>query len=175
MAGLSQTARCHRTATVRRARATHGQSSRYRELTQMSTSSKNPDPSRMESLIGSITAGTLQSSIRRTSVTNSWDHIMTIARSILVCAVTAICLLGMTRSASAQQTQQDLQPSDLSLPELTPANYAQWRKIILGSDEITTHRQIPWHLSFYDGLKAAAIAHKPVFLWTMNGHPLGCT
>lgn len=34
---------------------------------------------------------------------------------------------------------------------------------------------IPWIPAFGDGLERAAEAQKPVLLWVMNGHPLGCT
>lgn len=35
--------------------------------------------------------------------------------------------------------------------------------------------EIPWHASFHDGLQAADAADRPLLLWLMNGHPLGCT
>ncbi len=35
-------------------------------------------------------------------------------------------------------------------------------------------RTIPWKLSVLDAREAAAREKKPVFLWSMNGHPLGC-
>jgi hypothetical protein len=34
---------------------------------------------------------------------------------------------------------------------------------------------VPWLPSFAEGLDAARSAAKPVLLWVMNGHPLGCT
>jgi hypothetical protein len=36
-------------------------------------------------------------------------------------------------------------------------------------------QQIPWATTFKDGIVAADAAGKPLLLWTMNGHPLGCT
>jgi hypothetical protein len=35
-------------------------------------------------------------------------------------------------------------------------------------------RAIPWRLSMLDARDAATKEKKPVFLWSMNGHPLGC-
>jgi len=35
--------------------------------------------------------------------------------------------------------------------------------------------EIPWHTSFHAGLAAADRADRPLLLWLMNGHPLGCT
>lgn len=34
---------------------------------------------------------------------------------------------------------------------------------------------IPWKTDLLDARALAAKEGKPVFLWSMNGHPLGCT
>jgi hypothetical protein len=34
---------------------------------------------------------------------------------------------------------------------------------------------IPWRTDILQARDEAAAAKKPVFLWSMNGHPLGCT
>ena len=36
-------------------------------------------------------------------------------------------------------------------------------------------RSIPWKLSVLEGQQAAAKSGKPIFIWAMDGHPLGCT
>ena len=35
--------------------------------------------------------------------------------------------------------------------------------------------QIPWRSSLGVARAAAAVAGKPILLWEMDGHPLGCT
>lgn len=35
--------------------------------------------------------------------------------------------------------------------------------------------EIDWQATYADGLKASAEQGKPLMLWVMNGHPLGCT
>ncbi len=35
--------------------------------------------------------------------------------------------------------------------------------------------RIPWRTSFQEGLLEAGEKQKPMLLWAMNGHPLGCT
>jgi len=35
-------------------------------------------------------------------------------------------------------------------------------------------RSIPWKLTMLEARDAASKDKKPVFLWSMNGHPLGC-
>ncbi len=36
-------------------------------------------------------------------------------------------------------------------------------------------RTIPWKISLLDAQKTAATERKPIFIWAMDGHPLGCT
>ena len=59
--------------------------------------------------------------------------------------------------------------------ELNDQNYADWRKHILPDTGELAWQQIPWATTFKDGIVAADAAGKPLLLWTMNGHPLGCT
>lgn len=35
--------------------------------------------------------------------------------------------------------------------------------------------KIPWRVDLFQARREAATQHKPLFLWTMNGHPLGTT
>lgn len=36
-------------------------------------------------------------------------------------------------------------------------------------------RTIPWKVSLLDAQNEAAQTKKPIFIWAMDGHPLGCT
>lgn len=36
-------------------------------------------------------------------------------------------------------------------------------------------RSIPWKISLLEAQAAAAEQQKPIFIWAMDGHPLGCT
>ncbi len=36
-------------------------------------------------------------------------------------------------------------------------------------------RTIPWKIALLDAQRNAAKDHKPIFIWAMDGHPLGCT
>lgn len=46
--------------------------------------------------------------------------------------------------------------------ELQPDNSALWRTI-------------PWKISVLSAQQMAADEKKPIFIWAMDGHPLGCT
>ena len=34
---------------------------------------------------------------------------------------------------------------------------------------------IPWKIALLDARKTALAENKPIFIWAMDGHPLGCT
>ena len=46
--------------------------------------------------------------------------------------------------------------------ELQPAADAPWRTI-------------PWKISLLEAQAVGAREGKPIFIWAMDGHPLGCT
>lgn len=60
--------------------------------------------------------------------------------------------------------------------QLTSDNLAAWQTHIRATaDELAPLEGLDWQPTFADGLQTAAAQGKPVLLWTMNGHPLGCT
>ncbi len=58
---------------------------------------------------------------------------------------------------------------------LDAANFSQWCDLIRTSDSELAWQQLPWLASFHQGLVEAAREKKPLLLWVMNGHPMGCT
>jgi hypothetical protein len=38
-----------------------------------------------------------------------------------------------------------------------------------------TWKSIPWHVDLITAQHQAAKERKPIFIWSMDGHPLGCT
>jgi hypothetical protein len=42
-------------------------------------------------------------------------------------------------------------------------------------DEELRWLRIPWCGDLWEGRRRAAASARPLFLWAMNGHPLGCT
>ena len=59
-------------------------------------------------------------------------------------------------------------------PPLSDDDAIRLRKVIrplAGEDPFET---IPWETSLWDARVKAAAAGKPILLWEMDGHPLGC-
>ena len=72
------------------------------------------------------------------------------------------CLMTLTFlsvAASEQLTEESFQRLHA---ELQPAPDEPWRTI-------------PWKIALLDAQQEAAREHKPIFIWAMDGHPLGCT
>jgi hypothetical protein len=58
---------------------------------------------------------------------------------------------------------------------LTPAQIARVRELVRPSADEDKWDRIPWQISLWDARKEAAAKGKPILLWEMDGHPLGCT
>jgi hypothetical protein len=50
-----------------------------------------------------------------------------------------------------------------------------WRNHIAPKSAESRWQAIGWRQTVSDGLRDAAVADRPLLLWLMNGHPLGCT
>ena len=68
----------------------------------------------------------------------------------------------------------------LMLPSLSHAEElteARFRELVeeLEPKEDELWRTIPWKIALLDAQRSAAKEGKPIFIWAMDGHPLGCT
>ena len=54
---------------------------------------------------------------------------------------------------------------------------AEFRKLHaeLQADNTALWRTVPWKTSVVNAQRTAAAEKKPIFIWAMDGHPLGCT
>jgi hypothetical protein len=62
----------------------------------------------------------------------------------------------------------------LGAGDLTTERFEQLHKEIQPAKD-AAWRTIPWQLSLLDAQRIAAKQRKPIFIWAMDGHPLGCT
>lgn len=60
-------------------------------------------------------------------------------------------------------------------PELNDRTFEHWRDYIRPSAQELSFLEIPWRDSFNAAVKEALKTDRPILLWAMNGHPLGCT
>ena len=60
-------------------------------------------------------------------------------------------------------------------PVLNGDTFNVWRSFIVPSAEERPDEQIAWASNLAEGLERAHAQQRPLLLWMMNGHPLGCT
>jgi hypothetical protein len=77
-------------------------------------------------------------------------------------------LVASARSAADSSVDKLQQPQ-------RSAEYAKWRDYLLPSASEQSHRTIPWRASVLHGLIDAQQQDRPILLFLMNGHPLGCS
>jgi hypothetical protein len=59
--------------------------------------------------------------------------------------------------------------------ELSDATYSKLRDYLVPGEKDLAYKAIPWRASYWDAVVEAQAKDKPILLWAMNGHPLGCT
>lgn len=58
---------------------------------------------------------------------------------------------------------------------LSPAQFDKLRVLIKPQASEQKWARIPWLADLWEARKQAAAQGKPILLWEMDGHPLGCT
>lgn len=61
-----------------------------------------------------------------------------------------------------------------SSAELTDAEFRRLHQL-LRPDPDEAWRTVPWKIALLDAQQTAVDQNKPIFIWAMDGHPLGCT
>ena len=90
-------------------------------------------------------------------------------------ALGCVAAVVLAAHCTAQRNPDPIDPGKLDIPKLTQANRDAWSQTIRPRRVELSYDGIPWHSRLAEGFLAANQAQKPVLLWVMNGHPLGCT
>ena len=56
---------------------------------------------------------------------------------------------------------------------LDAKTFAKWHRELTPAK--SAFKKIPWETSLTHAQRKAAIDKRPIFIWAMDGHPLGCT
>jgi len=59
-------------------------------------------------------------------------------------------------------------------PAVTVENVSALERLIAPPAEEMRYASIGWRQTLWDAAKEAQKVDKPILLWAMNGHPLGC-
>jgi hypothetical protein len=61
-------------------------------------------------------------------------------------------------------------------PEVPDAsNYERWLTFIQPDAKEQAYKEVDWRTQLWPAVQEARTLGRPILLWTMNGHPLGCT
>ena len=97
------------------------------------------------------------------------------AMVLVVAAATAVTMTAGERAGQAAQAEDEPVPRVVTAPKLSPETFAALRDEILPSAQESSWRSIGWRATFWAGVVDGHREQKPILLWAMNGHPLGCT
>lgn len=90
---------------------------------------------------------------------------------ILCVTVVLVCAL----KATAATESADPWASQWQAPDLNEKTYRHWVNFVRPNPDELKWKKIGWRVKFMDAIEEARRLQRPVLLWTMNGHPLGCT
>ena len=66
-------------------------------------------------------------------------------------------------------------PNARAAEPIRPERFAQLQALVKPDQTEDEWAKIPWQTDLWQARKVAARDGKPILLWEMDGHPLGCT
>jgi hypothetical protein len=66
-------------------------------------------------------------------------------------------------------------PAATAAPLAHDADLARLKALIRPEAKDQKWEQVPWRTNLWEARREAAARGKPILLWEMDGHPLGCT
>jgi hypothetical protein len=81
-----------------------------------------------------------------------------------------ILLLGLVVAAAGYMPR----PAAAAPPPLSDADAAKVLAAVRPGPGEDAFAEIPWRTSLWEARQVAAKEGKPILLWEMDGHPLGC-
>lgn len=63
----------------------------------------------------------------------------------------------------------------VAAPAIEQKDFPTLHALMQPTAEELKWQQIPWQTNLWDARRLAAETGKPIYLWEMDGHPLGCT
>jgi hypothetical protein len=65
-------------------------------------------------------------------------------------------------------------PAELAPPPIDPSDFERLRDWIVAKPDEERWTAIPWETDLWAARRRAEEVNKPIFMWAMNGNPLGC-
>ncbi len=71
--------------------------------------------------------------------------------------------------------QRKKQSNKKTLDSLNPKDFKKLHSFIKPRKEELRWTEIPWEINLWEARQKASRQNQPLFIWAMNGNPLGCT
>ncbi|MDA1265996.1 MAG: hypothetical protein O2816_13025 [Planctomycetota bacterium] len=59
--------------------------------------------------------------------------------------------------------------------DLDATTFEHWRDYVVPAAEDERWLEVGWRATYWDAVLEAHELERPLLMWAMNGHPLGCT
>jgi hypothetical protein len=66
-------------------------------------------------------------------------------------------------------------PTLLAAQPLSEKTFTGYMRYLAPKPAELAWEKVDWHASYWDGVLEGHKQKKPILVWAMNGHPLGCT
>lgn len=94
--------------------------------------------------------------------------------AIMLCTTAALAAFGDAPDKTSC-TIGDVPVPGLSVKSLKPASFRALHKAVIPGGATERWAEIPWQSDLQAARKKAFEEGKPLVMWIMDGHPLGCT
>jgi uncharacterized protein YceK len=103
----------------------------------------------------------------------------TSSRLLALIVFVALTVAGGAAGCASAPSAPSAQPTS-SVPSAPSArldddDLEAWSRYLAPRGSELAWESLPWLSSYSDGVLAAQEQRRPLLLWVMNGHPLGCT
>ena len=95
--------------------------------------------------------------------------------SFALLVIVGLLTIPLGAKASAQDGANTMAPPAPPPAPLTLETLDDWMTLIQPIGDEVRWQDIPWRASMWQAVVDAQAQRRPVLLWTMNGHPMGCT
>jgi len=81
----------------------------------------------------------------------------------------------LSESKEITMSYQENQTPQPTLAPINPQEFFSLHTFIKPKPEELRWTEIPWEIDLWEARQKAGEQNRPMFIWAMNGNPLGCT
>ena len=82
--------------------------------------------------------------------------------------------LSLAAPAGAPAVPAPVAAAPAAVPSMARVGADKVKALVNPANDDLKFEEVPWRPTLWSGVLEAQQADKPILLWAMNGHPLGC-